>query len=123
MKKLAAALGAAAAGVGTVAGIASWRWRSGSAALVSRLRRAAEAESAPAPRAVRQAVTVATMTVPTASTPGWLRMRRASETGRAPSPSDSSVAGPVSVVGAAWRSSWWRSGATESWTRSRAVRR
>lgn len=54
MKKIAAALGALAGGVGTVAGIGSWRWRSGTAELVTRLRAAAEAEGAPAALTTRE---------------------------------------------------------------------
>lgn len=54
MKKIAAVLGTLAGGVGTVAGIGSWRWRSGTAELVTRLRAAAEAEGAPAALTTRE---------------------------------------------------------------------
>jgi hypothetical protein len=54
MKKLAAALGALAGGVGTVAGIGSWRWKARTTALVTRLRAAAEAEGAPTALTTRE---------------------------------------------------------------------
>ena len=47
MKKIAAGLGAILTGMGSVAGVGAWRWKSGTAALVARLRAAAEAEGAP----------------------------------------------------------------------------
>lgn len=54
MKKFAAGLGALATGVGTVAALGAWRWRSGTADLVNRLRAASGTEAAPAGLTARE---------------------------------------------------------------------
>jgi len=54
VKKFAAGLGALAAGAGAVAAVGAWRWRSGTAELVDRLRTAAGTEAAPAGLTARE---------------------------------------------------------------------